>query len=262
MFFLDAAMASDLSIVILLLWGVQCGAESLDVQDTSLIQIAFANETVKPTCKITMICKPEYANFTISYYRSDLEGKEITIYKYDYKTQPACSVNTTFTTRYKLQITPTRHASVTGTYYCKVAWKPSTIRRGNGTFILFREKGYFLAEKTSTIWICLITVIILLAALSIVGTVLLAWKREVVWPWKNHVKKCPDKRSTPQHISSSLEPPESMYTDLQPHQPDIYIDFQKNLSNPSYTGMSKTKDIQGEIQDVYENNSTDVYENI
>ncbi|KAH0616818.1 hypothetical protein JD844_028232 [Phrynosoma platyrhinos] len=249
-------MDSDLSIVILLLWSMQYGG-SFHVQDTSLIQIAFANEQINASCQVTMICKPEYADFEISYYRSDLEGREITVYN-EHKTHPACSVNTTFQTRYKLQIEPTQHASVTGTYSCKVEWKKSLIRRGNGMFILFREKGYYLAEKRPAIWICLITVIIILVALSIVGTALLVWKREVMWPWKNHVKKCPDKRPTPQDI----QPPESMYTDLQPHQPDIYIDFQKNLSTPSYTVMPKTKEIQGEIQDVYENNSTDVYENI
>ncbi|XP_008120078.2 NFAT activation molecule 1 isoform X2 [Anolis carolinensis] len=250
-------MPSHLYIVILLLWTVQC-AEHLSVQDTSLIQIAFINEPVDVTCRATVMCKSPQSNLEIWYYRRDEIDGEITVYK-NSSISLTCTVNQTWAESFHVHVMPAKHGSVTGFYACKAKWNSET-SKGHGTFIRFRDKGYI--EPFPTTWVCLITVTVILAVLSIVGTALLFWKREVVWPEKNHVKKCPNKKSTPQHTSDSLEPPESMYTDLEPHQPDVYLDFKKKLSSPSHTAVPTTKIIKREIQDVYENNSIDVYENI
>ncbi|XP_060633147.1 NFAT activation molecule 1 isoform X2 [Anolis sagrei] len=250
-------MPSHLYIVILLLWTVQC-AEHLSLQDTSLIQIAFINEPVDVTCRATTMCKSPQSNLEIWYNQTDESGREKTVYK-NSSISLKCTVNQTWAKSFNVHIMPANHGSVTGFYACKAKLNSET-SKGSGTFIRFRDKGYI--EPFPTTWVCLITVTVILAALSIGGTALLFWKREVVWPEKNRVKKCPNKKSTPQHTSGSLGPPESMYTDLEPHQPDVYLDFEKKLSSPLHTAMPTTKVIKGEIQDVYENNSIDVYENI
>ncbi|XP_060633148.1 NFAT activation molecule 1 isoform X3 [Anolis sagrei] len=209
-------------------------------------------------CRATTMCKSPQSNLEIWYNQTDESGREKTVYK-NSSISLKCTVNQTWAKSFNVHIMPANHGSVTGFYACKAKLNSET-SKGSGTFIRFRDKGYI--EPFPTTWVCLITVTVILAALSIGGTALLFWKREVVWPEKNRVKKCPNKKSTPQHTSGSLGPPESMYTDLEPHQPDVYLDFEKKLSSPLHTAMPTTKVIKGEIQDVYENNSIDVYENI
>uniref|UniRef100_A0A6J0T4Y0 NFAT activation molecule 1 n=1 Tax=Pogona vitticeps TaxID=103695 RepID=A0A6J0T4Y0_9SAUR len=258
-------MAFGLYFFILLLWTFQCKAGSLNVQDESLIRIGFGNEPIITNCTATMACKPEYADFEIYYYRIDQEGNKITVQHKLYTQQipSGCNVNRTWTKNYRLRIEPIDHTSVTGTYYCEVKWKSSTVR-GNGTFILFRDRGYI--EPSDTLQMILITIIIILAILTIVGTILLLWKRKMVWPWKSRVKKCPDQNPVTQHASSHLELPDPMYTDLEPHPSHIYLTFEKNANSPSHKKMPIAKmcqqETQGGIQDIYENNITDLYENI
>ncbi|KAJ7330012.1 hypothetical protein JRQ81_016186 [Phrynocephalus forsythii] len=223
-------MASGLYFVIVLLWTFQCEG-SLSVQDESSILIAFGNEPVATNCTATMACKPEYADFEIKYYRIDPEGNEIVVQKRSETQQipSGCHENKTEKRNYKLCIEPISHASVTGTYYCEVAWKTSTVR-GNGTYILFRDKGFI--EPLDILQMTLITLVIILVILSIAGTALLHWKRK----------------------------------DLDPHQSDIYLTLEKNANSSSHKKMPISKmsqqETQGGSQDVYENHITELYENI
>ncbi|XP_053107675.1 NFAT activation molecule 1 isoform X2 [Hemicordylus capensis] len=251
-------MVCSLYIVVLLLWILQCGAGILGVQQEPLIQTAFANEQINASCNVIFPYKKEYLDFVISYFRINSKGKE-TLVNSTKISETICSKceNKTATKNYTLYIKPINHTSVTATYYCKADWKNANIdvQKGAGTFILFRDIGY--REPSIAMWICLIVIIIILAVLSIMGTVFLFWKRKVVCPERSQVKKCPDQGPQPKHPSGNLEPPESTYMDLEAHQSDVYFVIE-NEGNPSHTkilaAQMSQQGTQGEIYDnVYEN---------
>nr|XP_028603690.1 NFAT activation molecule 1 [Podarcis muralis] len=252
-------MASSLYTVIILLWTLQDGG-TLHVYNDRLIKIAFANEEINAICKTNIMYKPDYTKFILSYYRIDSESKEITVMQSLQSVEiPPGRENKSETLIYPFKIKPFMHSSVSGTYYCKALWiLKNQVRRGNGTFILFREKGY--TEPPLTMWVCLITITIILTVASIMGTVLLFWKRE----WRQ-IKKCPAQRPAPPHTSGSSEPPEPSYVELGPREPDVYFAINKSTDSPLHKKVPAVKvsrQITQEITDVYENNTADLYENI
>ncbi|XP_062991047.1 NFAT activation molecule 1 [Elgaria multicarinata webbii] len=166
---------ADSLYIILLLWTLRC-AGSLQVKEESSMLVAFANEIIKATCKVTFAYTKEHSTFNISYFWMNLEGNEITVNKWIVSEKiPKNRLNATVTKVYSLTINPASHNSVSGTYYCKAKWETTT-KTGYGTFILFRDKGY--EEPLHIMWMLLITFTIALAVLSIMGTALLFWKRE------------------------------------------------------------------------------------
>ncbi|XP_061438800.1 NFAT activation molecule 1 isoform X2 [Rhineura floridana] len=235
-------MASCLYIVISLFWTLQY-AGTLHVYNNDLIQIAFANEEINAICKISLIYKPEYMNFNIRYYRIDLEGKETTVMQFKISENLSTGpLNKTKENVYSFSIKPAEHASVSGTYICEAEWTKK-VRRGNGTFTLFKDKGY--TEPSLTMWKCLITIIIVLAALSIAGTALVFWKREMVWPGWSQIKKFPAQGPAPQHASGSSEPPETPYAELGPRESGIYFAINKSAGSLSHKKMPAIMQTEG-----------------
>nr|XP_034984552.1 NFAT activation molecule 1 [Zootoca vivipara] len=252
-------MASGLYTIITLLWTLQDGG-TLHVHNDHLIKIAFANEEINALCTTNLIYKPDYLTFNLSYYRIDSKGKEISVMESQKSVViPPGRENKSVTLIYPFKIKSSIHSSVSGTYYCKALWIfKNQVRRGNGTFILFREKGY--TEPSLTMWMCLITITIILTVASIMGTVLLFWKRE----WRQ-IKKCPAQRPAPPHTSGSSEPPEPSYVELGPREPDVYFAINKSTDSPLHKKVPAVKVSRQktqEITDVYENNTADLYENI
>ncbi|XP_048356880.1 NFAT activation molecule 1 isoform X2 [Sphaerodactylus townsendi] len=225
-------------------------AGTFKVQEESLIQTAFVNEQVNTACKAIFLYKPEYINFEIIYYQINSKGERITVHKSKRsETIPPGKENKTATTICNVSIKPTEHRSASGAYYCQAKWA-NRESHGMGTFILFRDGGY--TEPPLVMWICLITFTVVLAVVSIMGTVLLFWKREVVCLWKKKVEKCPAQGS---EAASCSELPGSLYAALGPHEPEIYSvieDKSSQKKNPApKVSYQKT---QEEIDDiVYEN---------
>lgn len=247
-------MIFSLDFIILLLQALQC--KGFSVQQEHLIQTAFANEQVNTTCKATFPYKQEYLQFKIFYYREDSKGNVTVNIHSVSEIIPPGQENTTARKIYDLCIKPTAHASVTGTYYCKVQWSKER-RVGPGTFIFFRDKGYI--EPFFTTWVSLLVVTTILAVLSILGTALLFWKRQVVCPEKcGQVKKCPSQGLESKHTLGSSESPGSIYTDLEPRHSGVYFVIKKNEGKSSLRKMPASEvsqqEMQREISDlVYEN---------
>ncbi|XP_060100410.1 NFAT activation molecule 1 [Heteronotia binoei] len=168
-------MASSIDLVILFLWILHCGG-TFEVQQESLIQTAFASEVVNTTCKAIFRYQKENTDFKIIYYRINSGGERIKVHTSKFSEPfPSEKENQTTTKICSIAIKPTEHASISGAYYCQAKWK-HTEKQGMGTFIFFRDRGY--TEPPLTIWVCLIILIVVMAVVSILGTVLLFWKRE------------------------------------------------------------------------------------
>nr|XP_056703303.1 NFAT activation molecule 1 [Euleptes europaea] len=245
-------MASSIDLVILLLWILHSGG-TFEVQQESLIQTAFANEQVNTNCKVIFPYKPEYTDFEIIYYRINSEGERNTVHTSTFsETIPPGKENTTATKMCSISIKPTEHTSASGAYYCQAKWKDRE-KQGMGTFILFRDRGY--TEPLLATWMCIITLTVVLAAVSIVGTVLLFWKREVVCLWRKKAEKRPAQGSEPEHSTSRSELPGSLYAALGPHEPDIYSVIEdKSSQKKEPTPKVSYQKTQEEISDVvYEN---------
>ncbi|XP_054845218.1 NFAT activation molecule 1 [Eublepharis macularius] len=248
-------MASSLDLVLVFLWTLHCEG-TVRVQQESLIQTAFANEQVTTTCKATFLYQPEYTDFEIIYYRNNSQGEKTIVYKSKFSEKiPSGKENQTDTKIYSISIKPTEHTSVTGAYYCQAKWKHIE-KEGKGTFIFFRDKGYIEPPlailKNMVIWTCLIILTIVLAVVSIIGTVLLFWKREVAYLGRKQAEKCSGQGSEPQSSASHLELPGSMYAALEPHEPDIYSVIEdKSLQKEKPTPKVSYQETEEEI--VYEN---------
>ncbi|NXU90769.1 NFAM1 protein, partial [Xiphorhynchus elegans] len=120
----------------------------------------------------------EYTKFSIIYYWINSLGQKTVIYsKLENVRIPPGEENKTAALSYDHRIILLENTSPTGTYYCEVKWERSVpiTKMGKGVFVLARGTGYI---DTSYGWEILITLTVLLAALSIATTALLLWKRK------------------------------------------------------------------------------------
>ncbi|NWS71785.1 NFAM1 protein, partial [Crotophaga sulcirostris] len=117
----------------------------------------------------------KYTKFSVFYYWINSLGQNTSICsRSEDVVIPSGEQNHTATISYDHRIMPLEGFSSTGTYYCTVKW--SHIQKmGKGVFVLARDTGY---TETSDGWEILITLTILLAALSMTATALLLWKRK------------------------------------------------------------------------------------
>ncbi|NXM08057.1 NFAM1 protein, partial [Tyrannus savana] len=118
----------------------------------------------------------KYTEFSIFYYWINSLGRKTSIYNRSENIHiPSGAENGTATLSYDHRIVLLEKTSSTGTYYCKVKWNDMQ-KVGKGVFVLARGTGY---KDTSYGWEILVTLTVLLAALSITATALLLWKRKV-----------------------------------------------------------------------------------
>ncbi|KAF4023023.1 hypothetical protein G4228_014924 [Cervus hanglu yarkandensis] len=127
---------------------------------------------------------------------------------------------------------------------------------GGGTFILVRDTGYQEPPRgpQKLLLSCFVGI---LAVLSILATALLLWKKgQMQALWKHAAKKCPSPTAT----SSPGQPPsESVYTDLQHRESEVYDCIQNEAGSPpaSQGLLSQEKQRKfegdGEFNLVYEN---------
>ncbi|NXS53495.1 NFAM1 protein, partial [Brachypteracias leptosomus] len=117
----------------------------------------------------------KYTTFAIFYYWINSLDQKKTIYSRSENVAiPPGKENKTATISYNHRIIPLETTSSTGTYYCEVKWNDIQ-KMGKGVFVLARDTGYI---ETSYRWEILITLTVFLAALSIIATALLLWKRK------------------------------------------------------------------------------------
>ncbi|NWU81922.1 NFAM1 protein, partial [Onychorhynchus coronatus] len=116
----------------------------------------------------------KYTKFSICYYWINSLGQKISIYNKSDVPIPSGAVNKTVTIPYDHRFVLLEKTSSTGTYYCEVKWNDMQ-KVGKGVFVLARGTGYI---DTSYGWEILVTLTVLLAALSITATALLLWKRK------------------------------------------------------------------------------------
>ncbi|XP_023415642.2 NFAT activation molecule 1 [Loxodonta africana] len=245
-------MTSGLLGLLLFSWTLQMGGEQSVTHTGPPIVVSLANKVISFGCKITYLYTPKYKSFIVLYYYVDRQNKYSPKKLID--CQPSQGTeNQTHTV--ECQVTPELpDSSATGTYYCSVRWQHIT-KDGNGTFILVRDSGYREPPQGSQDSL-LFGFTSLLTLLSVLGTALLLWKKKQVQvPRKQPVRKCQDPRSA----SSPKQPPcESIYTDLQRRETEVYACIEGEANSPPFSrspfsqeGLNISED--GEFGLVYEN---------
>nr|XP_014335680.1 PREDICTED: NFAT activation molecule 1 [Bos mutus] len=228
--------------------------EERSVTHTGLpILVSLANRAVSFSCSITYPYTPKFKDFRVSYFHVDLQGQTSSEKKISCQPGPG-SENQTHTTACPIFL-KLPNSSATGTYYCSVHWQDSRMI-GEGTFILVRDTGY-QEPPQSPQKLLLFCFVGILAVLSILATALLLWKKRQIWAlWKHAAKKYPGPSAT----SSPGQPPsESVYTDLQRRETEVYDRIQSEASSPptSQGLLSQEKQHKfegdGEFNLVYEN---------
>ncbi|XP_057599220.1 NFAT activation molecule 1 [Hippopotamus amphibius kiboko] len=234
----------------LLPWTLQlAGAGTRSVTHTGLpIVVSLANKTVSFDCKITYPYTTKFKDFTVDYFYVDLQGRESSKEKINCNRGQGRE-NETHTTN--CPVTPKLpDASATGTYYCSVGWWDSKMI-GNGTFILVRDTGYREPPQgpQKLLLFCFVGI---LTVLSILATALLLWKKRQM--------QAPRKHPGPSAARSQEQPPsESIYTDLQRRQTEVYDCIQSEARSPLSTHDLLSQEKQhslegdGEFNMVYEN---------
>ncbi|XP_074866566.1 NFAT activation molecule 1 [Carettochelys insculpta] len=236
-------MASALNAIFLLLSILQHGgwqvAGEVSVRQDSLIRVAFANEVINVKCQVSFPYRTDYTTFSINYYWVNSESKKTTIGSYTVSEAiPAEKENQTIEKTYEYKI---RRSVATGTYYCQAKWT-SVTRTGNGVFILVRDRGY--TEPTPSTWNFLLALTTILAILSIIETVLLLWKRKVVFPGSSCLQKFPDLSTGAQVPAESSEPSGSFYACLESHQAEVYSVLENDTKS-----LSREKNPPAKLQD-------------
>ncbi|XP_059743160.1 NFAT activation molecule 1 isoform X7 [Bos taurus] len=207
--------------------GAICGEKERSVTHTGLpILVSLANRAVSFSCSITYPYTPKFKDFRVSYFHVDLQGQTSSEKKISCQPGPG-SENQTHTTACPIFL-KLPNSSATGTYYCSVHWQDSRMI-GEGTFILVRDTGY-QEPPQSPQKLLLFCFVGILAVLSILATALLLWKKRQIWAlWKHAAKRCPGPSAT----SSPGQPPsESVYTDLQRRETEVYDCIQSEAGSP------------------------------
>ncbi|XP_050181274.1 NFAT activation molecule 1 [Myiozetetes cayanensis] len=253
---LTPIMASNLKVIFLFLWLLQCGGEGVDVQQKPPIQVALLKEEISIPCKVIFPYMPKYTKFSIFYYWINSLGQKTSIYNRSESIQiPPGAENETATLSYDHRIVLLEKTSSTGTYYCEVKWN-DVQKVGKGVFVLARGTGYI---DTSYVWEILVTLTVLLAALSITATALLLWKRKVLCPRRNQLNILRQKVET-QLPSASPPPPPPVYDSLDVQQIDVYSVLENNTDNSSLKKNPPRK--TPKKQATLEESSDTLYENI
>ncbi|XP_016065778.1 PREDICTED: NFAT activation molecule 1 [Miniopterus natalensis] len=189
------------------------------------ILASLAHKSVSFNCSITYPYTPQFKTFTVSYFYVNRQGQE------SLEEQTGCQPsmgqeNQTLTT--KCLVTPKLpSASATGTYYCSVTW-PGFRMKGSGTFILVRDTGYQEPPRVpqKTLFFSFISI---LGALSILGTVLLLWKKKQMQAlWKHPARKSPAQSAA----SPQQSPAEPLYTALQRRETEVYACMEREDNSP------------------------------
>nr|XP_013802786.1 PREDICTED: NFAT activation molecule 1 [Apteryx mantelli mantelli] len=254
---LDPIMASNLRVIFLFLWSLQCGGGQVNVQQRPPIQVALLKEKVSIPCKVTFPYMMKYTKFSIIYYWINSVGKKTFIYNKSVEIHiPPGEENRTTTQSYNYKTMPLESTSFTGTYYCEVKWN-DIAKMGGGIFVLVRDAGYI---QTSYTWEILITLTALLAALSITGTALLLWKRKVVCPGRNQLLNIPRHKMETQPPSANPAPATPIYDCLDSQQVDVYSVLGSNTEKLSCrrSPPMKTPKKQGTLEESFDT----LYENI
>ncbi|XP_010123693.1 PREDICTED: NFAT activation molecule 1 [Chlamydotis macqueenii] len=249
-------MTSDLKVIFLFLWLLQCEGGNVDVQQKPPIQVVLLKEGISIPCKVIFPYMPKYTEFSIFYFWINSLGQNTSICdRLENIVIPSGKENKTATISYDHRIMPPENTSSTGTYYCMVKWN-SIHKMGKGVFVLARGTGYI---ETSYGWEILITLTVLLAALSITATALLLWKRKVLCPRRNQINILRQKVET-QPPSASPTPPPPVYDCLDLQQVDVYSILENNTNNPSprKSPPGKTPKKQATLEE----SSDTLYENI
>ncbi|XP_009479557.1 NFAT activation molecule 1 [Pelecanus crispus] len=251
-------MASNLKVIFLFLWLLQCRGENVDVQQKPPVQVTLLKEGISIPCKVIFRYTPKYTKFSIFYYWINSLGQKISIHNMSKNIDiPSGEENKTATISYNHRIMPLETTSSTGTYYCEVKWN-DVQKMGNGVFVLARAAGYI---DTSYGWEILITLTVLPAALSITATALLLWKRKVLCPRRNLLNTLRQKVETqPPSASAPPPPPPAVYDCLDLQQVDVYSVLENNTNNPSLRKSPPGK--TPKKQATLEESSDILYENI
>ncbi|KAM6293370.1 LOW QUALITY PROTEIN: NFAT activation molecule 1 [Porphyrio hochstetteri] len=259
---LTPIMASNIKVIFLLLWLLQCEGQDVDVQQKPPIQVALLREGISIPCKVIFPYRPKYTNFLISYYWINSLGQKTSIYSTQRNVIiPSGQENTTAMLSYDHVIISPENTFSTGTYYCQVNWNDIQ-QTGKGVFVLARGTGYV---ETSHRWEILITLTALLAALSITTTALLLWKRKVLCPRKNQLNVARQVETQPPSANPAPPPPPPspppVYDCLDLQQVDVYSSILENDTN----NPSPRKSLPGKRprkQTTLEESSDTLYENI
>nr|XP_048300973.1 NFAT activation molecule 1 isoform X3 [Myodes glareolus] len=204
----------------------------------------------------TLGCRINYQDtppkgFTFSFFHEDLHGKRSLEKPIDCKHSPGAE-NQTLDCEVKLSLP---NASATGTYYCLVRGHVSV--QGSGTFILVRDTAYqppsFKRQEA-----LLFSFTGLLGALSVLGTVLLLWKKKQMSVLGKHITRtCPGPRST----GGTTKPPaESIYTGLQRRETEVYACLEGETGSPVSSQSPRSKEKRNRFEEDNEFNL--VYENL
>ncbi|PKU48960.1 nfat activation molecule 1 isoform x1 [Limosa lapponica baueri] len=238
-------MTSNLKVIILFLWLLQCGGRKVDVQQKPPIQVALLKEGISIPCKVMFPYVPKYTKFSISYYWINSLGQKTFIHRRSENVViPSGKENQTATIPYDHTITSLQNTSSTGTYYCDVKWDDIQIM-GRGVFVLARGTGYV---ETSYGWEVLITLTTLFAVLSITATALLLWKRKVLCPRRNQVNILRKKVQTQLPSASLSAPPPSpppVYDCLDVQQVDVYSSLENYTNKPPPRRSPAGKRVRG-----------------
>ncbi|XP_026638213.1 NFAT activation molecule 1 [Microtus ochrogaster] len=231
---------------------VSSSARGISVTHTGLpIMVSLANTAVSFSCRINYQDTPQFKGFTFSFFHEDLHGKRSVEKPIDCKHSPGAE-NQTLDCEVKLSLP---NASATGTYYCLVQGHISV--QGSGTFILVRDTAYqppsFKRQEA-----LLFSFTGLLGALSVLGTVLLLWKKKQMSVLGKHIPRtCPGPKST----GGTTKPPaESIYTGLQPRETEVYACLEGETGSPVSSQSPPSKEKRNRFEEDNEFNL--VYENL
>lgn len=216
------------------------------------IMVSLANSAVSFSCRINYQDTPQFKGFTFSFFHEDLHGKRSVEKPIDCKHSPGAE-NQTLDCEVKLSLP---NASATGTYYCLVQGYISV--QGSGTFILVRDTAYQPPSSFKRQEALLFSFTGLLGALSVLGTVLLLWKKKQMSVLGKHITRtCPGPKST---CGTTKPPAESIYTGLQPRETEVYACLEGETGSPVSSQSPPSKEKRNRFEEDNEFNL--VYENL
>ncbi|XP_044535233.1 NFAT activation molecule 1 [Gracilinanus agilis] len=212
------------------------------------IQVTLAHQNLSLVCKVTYQNTPTFKNYRFSYYHIDLEGRQSPSTFTSCRTSPGLE-NQTHWELCPFTLIELHDVSATGTYYCQAQWSSIT-KTGSGIFVLVRDSGYKEPPEGPK-KLLLLTFTGLLTVLSILGTGLLLWKAK---KQRSSARKLLKQKAPGRAGGSTGAKPDqagSIYTALQPHQPDAYDCLRGDGGRPAPQGQRREG--PEELNAIYEN---------